>query len=248
MLISGNILRVPDIFNIEYTTSMAIANYRVLMSIAFKRLNDNGYGFSYVRRPTLQLYLEFDNETDSLFGYHTKDKDVWKFAIDLQANNIKALRYGVVDTYQSDLIAGSIVVADKTVDFKLMLTERKYIIFQKDIYNYSINGTVFSGYVYQDMNDFGFMFPNSDSITGRAFSASGYLTNARNYIKKFIVAGVAAGQTNPLSYTYYQYQYAIMTKGTGRGNDGIVYLTPNEAEMYCKTNYEWCQNGGDAAE
>ena len=90
------------------------------------------------------------------------------------------------------------------------------------------------------MNDFGFKFQNTGA-NGKDFSTAANLNQSKTFLKKFIAAGKAAGQTDPHTYTYYQIQYAIITKGTGtNGLSGKVYVTPAEAESFCKATYPWC--------
>ena len=75
---------------------------------------------------------------------------------------------------------------------------------------------------------------------------------ANTRILYFYAAAKEAGQTDPDTYTWFQWQYAILTCTTAVKT---VYKTPAEAEAYMRetypeivAHYEGTEEGGDAAE
>ena len=224
-------------------TSLNISELRVGITLTYIRINQYGYGVSRVHIPTLKYRIK-QEDSETMLRYDETSIDVVTIPLDIQSNINSITFYQLVDTYKASLIGAVSASSGSTEPIVLadVINNLKWKLFQEQLYARAAGQSINFSFTYSDFNNY-----NLRNNSGAVFTSASQATMARSYIKKFITAGIAAGQTDAYSYTYYQYQYAIMTKGTGSGNNDIVYLTPDDAETYCKANYEWCQNGGDEA-
>lgn len=258
----GNYVKVPEI-DYSRLTSRNIAEIIYGISLKYHRRNGYGYGVSRGKKPVFKMRCQQRTASDAFVTpVYVKNADVIDVTFML-SNKIKTIsEYQLVDIKDhsgNDLsIISPLSLSNKSdipleadgEDGFIRIVDWKYFLY--DIYAYCSGATTSFGYNFADFNDFGFKIKN-EGEKGTDFSTGAHVTLSKSYLKKFIVAAIEANQTDPQSFTYYQYQYAIITRGIGEnGLDGKVYVTPEEAEAFCKANYPWCADtaedmeGGDS--
>lgn len=205
-----------------------------IIQFEFKRINNRGNGVSLSSigmSAEIYLTVETDNEDrvirnkidvapeDVIPIKLFVDAGVREFDLRLKAGNIEA----DIDLNLSEMY--SFVMSDYA-------DAAKWRAFQRDLYE----GVM--PIVMEYMNEIG-LKRGYTARTGVTydFETARQVATSMSRIAYFYNVAKAEGQTDPYSYTWYQIQYAIITCTSAAKT---VYLTPAEAEAYCKENYPWC--------